>query len=102
MGGFDPRMSMNLMGMGGGMMGGVPMMNPGPLNAQTTGMSQFDPRFGPTGANGTPGGDPGNLTPPTALQNHSTPGSQLGSGHNSPITRGSSPLRQSSRPASPK
>lgn len=101
MGGFDPRMSMNLMGMQG-MMGGMPMMNPGPLNAQNTGMSQFDPRFGTPGVNGGPSADSGNLTPPNALQNLSAPGSQLGSGHNSPIVRGSSPLRQSSRPASPK
>ncbi|KAJ2922558.1 hypothetical protein H1R20_g14542, partial [Candolleomyces eurysporus] len=97
--GFDPRMSMNLMGMGmmGGMGMGPPMMNPTPLGAQNTGMSQFDPRAGDQGQLG--------LTPP-GNQNLSTPNSQFGSGNNSPIGRGSSPLRQSetpqrSRPTSP-
>lgn len=109
MGGFDPRMSMNLMGMGmmGGMGGMPPMGNPQMLGPQGTGMSQFDPRFGTPGGDTGPLGGPGPMvsTPPlnnNSNQNLSTPNSQFASGNNSPIGRGSSPLRQSSRPASPK
>jgi CCR4-NOT transcriptional complex subunit CAF120 len=101
MAGFDPRMSMNLMGMG--MMGGMgmspQMMNPTPLGAQTTGMSQFNAQAGGVADQGQLGLSPGN-------QNLSAPNSQFNSGNNSPVGRGSSPLRQSetpqrSRPTSP-
>jgi len=113
MGGYDPRMSMNLMGMG--MMGGMGgMIPPAPLNAQTTGMSQFDPRLGASGnMNGSPATGESGFGPGSSSlhlggsQNLGTPNSQFASGTNSPIGRGSSPLRHSetpqrSRPTSPK
>lgn len=93
MAGFDPRMSMNLMGMGmmGGMGMGPQMMNPTPLAAQNTGMSQFDARAGNLG-------EPGQLGLTPSNQNLSPPNSQFASGNNSPVVRGSSPLRQSETP----
>jgi CCR4-NOT transcriptional complex subunit CAF120 len=109
MGGFDPRMSMMgmpMMGMGMGMGVGVAppqMHNQLPLGMQTTGMSNFDPKSSPGGANVLPAGDLGLLPP-----NQNT---QLSSRTSSPAGRGSSLARggaetadrgRPSRPTSPK
>jgi CCR4-NOT transcriptional complex subunit CAF120 len=109
MGGYDPRMSMMgmpMMGMGMGMGMGVAspqMTNQMPLGVQMTGMSAFDPKSSPGGANGSPAGEPGLLQPNQNAQFSSRTSSPAGRG--SPLARGgpeTADRGRPSRPASPK
>lgn len=104
MGGYDPRMSMMgmpMMGMGMGMGMGVasPQMNTQmPLGMQMTGMSTFDPKSSPGGANGSPAGELG-LLPPNQNPQFSSRTSSPGRG--SPLARGGPETADRGRPSRP-
>jgi len=105
MGGYDPRMSMMgmpMMGMGMGMGMGVAspqMNNQMPLGMQMTGMSTFDPKSSPGGANGSSAGELGLLPPNQNAQFSSRTSSPAGRG--SPLARGGSGTVDRGRPSRP-